>query len=63
MTAQAMTSAGVVENITLRENTESGGVRVAFDLQPDGQESADLRVDLLRDGQPAGEVWVFRWTS
>ncbi len=63
MTAQAMTSAGVVENITLRENTESGGVRVTFELDPAGQETAELRVDLLRGGQPAAEVWVSRWTS
>lgn len=63
VTAQAMSSAGAIENVALRENTESGGLRVAFDLDPQGQESVDLRVDLLRDGAPAAEVWVFRWTS
>lgn len=63
MTAQAMTSAGAVENVTLRENTENGGLRVSFDLDPGGQESAELRLDLMRDGRPAGEVWVSRWTS
>ena len=38
-------------------------MRVAFELDPQASDVADLRLDLLRDGRAAGEVWVYRWTE
>jgi glucans biosynthesis protein len=63
LTANVRSSAGVVEGVELRENPAISGVRLEFDLNTEGADSIDLRAELLRDGRPAGEVWVFRWTS
>ncbi len=62
LTAEVRTSSGVVSEAEVREHPVIGGLRVSFDLEPAAEE-ADLRVDLLRDGAPAGEVWLYRWTS
>ena len=61
--AHARTSAGTIGNVVVAANPAINGLRVSFDLDPAGQESADLRVDLLRREAPAAEVWVYRWTS
>ncbi len=62
LTARAQTSAGAIENVVLRANPSIAGLRVSFDLNPEGQDAADLRVDVLRDGRAVTEVWVDRWT-
>lgn len=62
-TANVRTSVGVIQNVVVMDNPEIGGVRVAFELDTQGNDIADLRMDLLRGGRPAGEVWVYRWTE
>ena len=61
--ANLSASAGVIHNVVVMDNPEISGIRVAFEIDPQGAESVDMRLDLLRGGQPAGEVWVFRWTD
>lgn len=56
-------SVGVIDNVTVVQNPQIDGIRVEFDLDPQGNQSVDLRLDLLRDGRAAGEVWVYRWTE
>lgn len=36
--------------------------RVAFDLDPEAANQVELRMILERDGQPASETWLYRWT-
>ena len=55
-------SAGSVHNPIAMDNVETGGVRAAFELDPEGAELVELRVDLLADSRPIAEVWVYRWT-
>lgn len=61
--ANISASVGAVQNIVVMDNPEIGGIRVAFEVDPQGNEAVDLRLDLLRNGAPAGEVWVYRWTE
>ncbi|KIC08183.1 glucan biosynthesis protein G [Leisingera sp. ANG-M1] len=55
---QAETSEGV-----LQRNPETGGMRLAFYFDPGERTHAELRAQLLKDGKPASEVWLYRWTS
>ena len=61
--ARAQTSAGVVDDIAISANVAIAGLRVTFDFNPEGEASADLRVDLLRGGKVVGEVWMYLWTN
>ncbi|PZQ49016.1 MAG: glucan biosynthesis protein D [Rhodovulum sulfidophilum] len=56
-------SAGAVHNVVVMDNPEIGGIRVAFEIEPQGAESVDMRLDLMRGDTPAAEVWVYRWTD
>ncbi|MEI8146439.1 MAG: glucan biosynthesis protein [Alphaproteobacteria bacterium] len=36
--------------------------RVSFDLDPEAANLVELRLFIERDGQPASETWLYRWT-
>ena len=55
---QAETTAGV-----LQHNPATGGLRLVFAFDPGDSPYAELRAQLRRDGQPASEVWLYRWTA
>ena len=61
--AQPSSSVGKIENVVLRDNPEINGVRVSFELDPQGESLAECRVDLMREGRLLGESWVYRWTA
>ncbi len=52
------TSAGV-----LQRNPETGGLRLAFSFDPKDRDLVELRAQLRKDGAPASEVWLYRWTA
>jgi len=52
------TSAGV-----LQRNPQTGGLRLAFSFDPGKRKMVELRAQLHRDGAPASEVWLYRWTA
>ena len=54
----AETSDGV-----LQRNPDTGGLRLAFSFEPGERNHVELRAQLLKDKQPASEVWLYRWTS
>ena len=54
-------SAGVIENPLVQRNPDIGGVRATFELDPQGRQESELRLSLAADGEPASEVWLFRW--
>ena len=35
----------------------------AFSFQPGERNHVELRAQLLKDKQPASEVWLYRWTT
>ncbi|MCV6585031.1 MAG: glucan biosynthesis protein G [Marinibacterium sp.] len=46
----------------LQHNPDTGGLRLAFTFDPGTRDHAELRAQLRKDGQPASEVWLYRWT-
>ena len=61
---QVSTSAnpGSIDNVTISENPEIGGLRLRFDLDPDGSDQVELRVDLRSGERQIAETWVYRWS-
>lgn len=61
-TATVSASKGVVENVVVQDNAQTGGVRLTFQLDPANEPLIELRAELaFANGQKA-ETWVYRWT-
>lgn len=56
-------SAGTVSSGVLQRNPETGGPRLAFTFEPEDAELIEFRAQLLLDGAPISEVWLYRWTA
>ena len=54
-------SVGLVGAPLLQRNPETGGIRATFEFDPLGAKESELRLGLVTHGQPASEVWLFRW--
>jgi glucans biosynthesis protein len=37
-------------------------LRVAFELDPGGENASEMRLLLESAGKPASEIWLYRWT-
>lgn len=55
-------SGGKVSNVVLTTNPHTGGVRLSFELDPQGATLIELRASLLRAERTTSETWLFRWT-
>ena len=60
--AEVLTSAGAIAFPTLKRNPLTGGLRLTFMLDPDG-DVAELRARVLQAGRPVTETWLYRWTA
>lgn len=47
----------------VQRNPETGGPRLALSFDPEEVAVADLRAQLLMEGRPVSEVWLYRWTA
>lgn len=47
----------------IQRNPETGGMRLAFSFDAGDRTMAELRAQLRRNGEPASEVWLYRWTA
>ncbi|WP_293575982.1 glucan biosynthesis protein [Phaeobacter sp.] len=47
----------------LQKNSETGGLRLAFSFDPAERDHVELRAELRKNGEPASEVWLYRWTK
>lgn len=56
-------SAGKTSNIVVQRNPEISGVRVTFELNPDGADLVELRCVLKTGDQWISETWLYRWTT
>lgn len=54
-------SGAIPSNIVYRY-PERDTLRVAFELDPKGEKSCELRLNLQRAGAPLTETWLYRWT-
>ncbi len=62
LTVSATASAGEVRNVRLAAAPAAGAVhRLRFEYAPSGSEPVDLRAQLMSNGKPASDTWVFRW--
>ena len=52
-----------LKNMVALPNPETGGWRVAFELEIGGQKVIELRAALVDDQGPMSETWVYRWTA
>ncbi|MCB1343438.1 MAG: glucan biosynthesis protein [Pseudooceanicola sp.] len=50
------------KDAVLQKNPETGGLRLAFTFDAGDAAFAELRAALRKDGAPASEVWLYRWT-
>jgi glucans biosynthesis protein len=56
------TSAGKVLSPRIQFVPQSGVYRVSFELDPGRASLAELRAEVLSNGRPWGETWLYRWT-
>jgi len=56
-------NAGQTSNIVVQRNPEISGIRVSFELNPDGAELVELRCALKAGDQWISESWMYRWTK
>lgn len=63
ITADVKASAGEVSHVVPHFNSETGGYRLSFELDPKGADTIELRAIMMRDGKPATETWLYRWTA
>ncbi|MBK9078201.1 MAG: glucan biosynthesis protein [Hyphomicrobium sp.] len=61
--ANVTASTGSVSNVVVQRNSNLPGVRVAFDMSPDGSELVELRLVLKAAEQTLSETWLYRWTK
>jgi glucans biosynthesis protein len=54
-------SEGVIGAPLVQRNVEAGGIRATFEFDPQGRKESELRLALVANGEPASEVWLFRW--
>lgn len=57
------TNRGEVTDGVLERNPRTGGLRLTFGIEPAEHTSMELRAQLLRDGEPVTEVWLYRWSA
>ncbi len=55
-------SKGVIENLILQRNPETGGMRLSFDLDTKNEPLIELRGVLTHADSPVSETWLYRWT-
>ena len=56
-------SSGRISNVMLLPNPAIHGMRASFELDPNGADLIELRLQVVRAGRPATETWLYRWTS
>ena len=54
---------GSVVNVVVQRNPQISGVRVSFELNPEGSELVELRLALRSGDQNISESWLYRWTK
>jgi periplasmic glucans biosynthesis protein len=54
---------GTISNVVVQRNPELGGWRMSFELTPADTKGTELRAQLMGDGGPATEAWIYRWTG
>lgn len=59
----AETNPGSVHDVEISENPEIKGLRLTFDLDPEGSNVVEMRMELRSGDRRIAETWVYRWSS
>jgi glucans biosynthesis protein len=60
--AAVTASKGAIRNLVLQPNSETGGMRISFELDTKNEPLIELRGQLLAQDKPVSETWLYRWT-
>ena len=55
-------SAGKVSNANIQPNPAINGLRASFELDTNDVSLTELRLVVMKNGKPASETWLYRWT-
>jgi periplasmic glucans biosynthesis protein len=58
----AQASPGSLHDAVITENPELKGLRLTFDLDPEGSEVVEMRLELRSGERRIAETWVYRWS-
>ncbi len=61
LTPNVTASAGEIRNPRVSATPAAGVQRLRFEYAPSGSDPVDLRAQLLVNGKPVSETWIFRW--
>ena len=61
--AEVSANPGTIANVVVQRNPEISGVRVSFEMAPEGAELVELRLVLKAAEQIISESWLYRWTK
>ena len=61
--AEVSANPGKVANIVVQRNPSLPGIRVSFELNPNGADLVELRMVLKAADQLISENWLYRWTK
>ena len=62
LTANVTASAGEIRNPRVVSLPALGGTqRLRFEFVPSGSDPIDLRAQLMANGKPVSDTWIFRW--
>lgn len=56
-------SGGKTTTPVVKPNSELTGLRAFFDFVPEGNGPIEMRADLIWNGNPIAETWVYQWTA
>ena len=60
---RAEASPGSLHDPVISENPEINGLRVSIDLDPEGADSVEMRLELRSGDRRIAETWIYRWSS
>ena len=52
-----------LHDAVISENPEINGLRLTFELDPEGAELVEMRIELRSGERRIAETWVYRWSS
>ncbi|HVL22166.1 MAG TPA: glucan biosynthesis protein G, partial [Amaricoccus sp.] len=59
----AQANPGSLDDAQISENPEVNGLRLSIELDPEGADSVEMRVELRSGDRRIAETWVYRWSS
>ncbi len=59
----AQINPGKMYDAEISENPEIKGLRLTFDIDPEGSDVVEMRMELRSGERRIAEVWVYRWSS